>query len=163
MASFVAEHKGRFYTVLIDASDWASWASAHEWTLSSKGYVVSKDRPQITLHRRVLGVTSRKILVDHKNHNKLDNQKSNLRRATPTQNAENNSAKSQYAGRERPSQYKGVSLRRGRWRMNIKLPDGTRIDRLFPSEEEAARAYDELARKYQKEFATLNFPDEAPS
>jgi hypothetical protein len=145
--------------VLVDDGDW-QWFSSWTWHVSYHNYVyrIDPDRGFVRLHREVLGVRDKRVYVDHIDGNRLDNRRANLRQATPTQNAVNNGPKSCYAGKLRPSPHKGVSYRRGRWRMNILLPDGRRIDRVFLTDEAAARAYDELAFKHYGEWARLNFP-----
>src|SRR5262245_41693618 len=107
MASFtiVQDIKGqrRTFTVLVNDKDWADWVSLYAWILSTSDYVVSQSRPQISLHRRIAGVTDRRVYVDHEDGNKMNNRSGNLRPATPQQNAQNNAPKSQYAGKPRPS------------------------------------------------------------
>ncbi len=100
------------------------------------------------------------VFVDHRNHNTLDNQKSNLRLSNKSLNAMNSKPKSCYAGKARPSKFKGVSQKQIRgvlkWRMVIKC-DGKTIDKIFESEILAAQAYDEYAKQYFGEYAYLNF------
>lgn len=105
-----------------------------------------------TMHRMILGVKDTSVLVDHRDHNGLNNQRSNIRLCTPTQNQYNRTATGY-------SKYLGVSYEkiRKKWRACIVDDKGrrTKIAR-FNTEIEAAKAYNELALKYRGEFANLN-------
>ena len=108
----------------------------------------------VSMHRMILDPPPH-LLVDHKNNNTLDNRRSNLRLATHAENACNRpKIKSKTS-----SQYIGVYLekRTGRYTSKIRI-DGIRLWLgRFNSELEAAKAYDEAARRYHGEFARLNF------
>jgi len=94
------------------------------------------------------------FLVDHINHDGLDNQKHNLRIVTPSQNQMNRRIHS-----NNKSGYKGIYQNKNthKWSAEIQV-DGKRISKYgFIYPEDAARAYDELAREYHGEFAVLNF------
>jgi hypothetical protein len=62
--------------------------------------------------------------------------------------------------RETTSKYIGVSFDKDckRWRAAIRVRYKQRWLGSFKNEIDAARAYDEAARKYHKDFARLNFP-----
>lgn len=64
------------------------------WYIDSNGYVMAHDITNnnkiIRMHRLIMNVTKRDILVDHIYHNKTDNRKSQLRLVTFQQNAANN-------------------------------------------------------------------------
>jgi len=95
-------------------------------------------------------------MVDHIDHDGLNNQRSNLRRATRSQN--NHNQRPRYGG---TSQYKGVSLykQRGKWFALLRIDGRLIYLGLFDDEVEAALAYDRHARIEFGEFAYLNFPD----
>jgi hypothetical protein len=60
--------------------------SQYNWSLSSRGYLIntSKDK-MISIHRLIMNAPS-DLMVDHINHNKLDNRKENLRLCNASQN-----------------------------------------------------------------------------
>src|SRR6266566_1493572 len=81
-------------SALVDDKDYA-WLSKWKWHCTEHGYARRCGYPEkspISMHREILGLQKgdRKI-VDHKNGNKLDNRRSNLRLCTFAQNIRNSS------------------------------------------------------------------------
>jgi hypothetical protein len=113
-----------------------------------------------SMHREIMG-SPKGMLVDHRNRDTFDNRRANLRLATHSQNSCNSNINK--AGRS--SQYRGVSFDRKRkyWNVQVVLEGKYVFFGRYKSEIEAAKAYDEAARKYHGEFARLNFPKTADS
>lgn len=126
------------------------------WNINNRGYVhakIVKDRKEcwISMHRFLANATEGQ-LVDHRNGNKLDNRLCNLRLCTFAQNSYNKSISSKNI-----TGYKGVILRYGKYKAQIKV-DGKHIQLgSFDDITQAAYAYDDAARKYFGEFANTNF------
>jgi hypothetical protein len=95
------------------------------------------------------------VQVDHKNRNKLDCQRQNMRVAVGGQNQANRDS---YSGH-----FKGVSKDGGSYRATIGFENKMIHIGSFPTPEDAAMAYDRAALHYFKEFACLNFPDRQAS
>ena len=111
--------------------------------------------------REVISIP-RHLDVDHRNGNKLDFQKLNLRSCTKSQNQHN---RRKTKGKT-SSRYKGVCFNKvkRKWQASIGLTDifGRRASRTlgyFKVGEDAAKAYDTAARYYFREFACLNFAE----
>jgi hypothetical protein len=96
--------------------------------------------------------------VDHINHDKSDSRTKNLRIATISQNGGN-----RLKQRGASSKYKGVSWHKlnSKWQCAIMVHKKAKHLGYFNSEIEAAKAYDEAALKYFKDYAYLNFPTES--
>lgn len=130
------------------------------WARDLKGYVY-RNLPRSGgkaikqfLHQYLLGVRSG-FEVDHKDLDKKNNQRENLRQATRSQNCAN--------GRKRPgtsSRFKGVCWHkaRGKWIADIRIKGQHIHLGLFLIEEDAGLAYDVAASEHFGEFARLNFP-----
>lgn len=105
------------------------------------------------LSRFILDVRDPNIQVDHKNNDRLDNTRENLRLCTPQENCRN---RPKYRGTS--SKYKGVYRRAANGKYCAQISDGKRRINLgdFASEVEAARAYDAAAIRLHGEFARCN-------
>lgn len=92
---------------------------------------------------------------DHKNHDTLDNRRSNLRPCTHSQSGANRRKM-----KNNTSGYKGVHWNTGhkKWVARIEFKGGKICLGDYSSKIEAAKAYDEAAIRYFGEFANLNFP-----
>ena len=134
----------------------------NEWSFSAYGYAVGwvPERKMVAgMHRVILGFPNNEI--DHINHDKLDNQRHNLRVVSHAANLCNQSKQRSHAGHPTHSQYKGVSwnARKQRWAAYI-VPGGRQIHLgYFTRECDAAAAYDTAARHHFGEFASTNFGD----
>jgi hypothetical protein len=102
-------------------------------------------------HRIILNAPP-ELLVDHINHDTLDNRRANLRLCTRSQNMWNRKR------RTGTSKYKGVYWRpdRQKWRTQIYLNNIRVASAHFACEDDAARFYNEKALELFGEFAYLN-------
>ncbi|MCG7852853.1 MAG: HNH endonuclease, partial [Methanosarcinaceae archaeon] len=116
----------------------------------------SGKRGIVYMHREVIEV-GKGMVADHVNHDGADNRKANLRAATRGENGCNKRMR-RVAG---TSKYKGVMFKKSRGKWVARIGVGGRQIHLgyFEDEIDAAKAYDNAARKYHGEFAALNFPD----
>ena len=103
------------------------------------------------LHREILPPPPG-LLVDHINGDRLDNRRSNLRTATPSQNNANS------RDRPRKSGFRGVYPHRptGRWIAQVSVAGRPQHLGIFDDPRDAARAYDLAAREQWGPFARTN-------
>lgn len=91
--------------------------------------------------------------VDHIDGNSLNNQKHNLRICSLKENRRNRSKNLNSKNR-----YKGAYFMNGKWISKIRVDDKMLCMGPYLNEEDAAKSYDDAAKKYYGEFAKLNFP-----
>lgn len=146
-------NRGRF--AMVDAEDYDRLAKYRWYCIGSQGYLYairSEANRMIKMHRDIVQPPTG-LYVDHKNHNTLDNRKSNLRVCTPAQNCFN-----RIPSQKGTSRYKGVywSSDKKRWAAIIGF-EGKHIHiGHFDYELDAAIAYDDRAAELFGEFAALN-------
>lgn len=63
--------------------------SRHRWFLRNTYAVAVVDNRTVRMHRMVMHEDDSRVVIDHINRDRLDNRASNLRRMTPTENANN--------------------------------------------------------------------------
>lgn len=117
---------------------------------SGKG--CGKNGLKILMHRLIMGANNGQF-IDHIDGNGLNNQKSNLRFCTHTENMRNSKKRNSI------SEYKGVSWFKHarRWRARITVNKKGITIGYFKDKTHAARAYDQAAIKHYGKFARLNF------
>lgn len=113
-------------------------------------YCLSNDSEWKRIHRLIMGVTDKNIIVDHINHNGLDNRKSNLRVCTSGQNTCNC-----LTSKNNKSGHKGVywSKERKKWCAQISINNKTKGLGRYDTIEEAIEAREKAAKEYYGEFA----------
>src|SRR5688572_23130671 len=107
-------------TALVDAEDYGRVAR-HSWHNNGKGYAITtlyNPKRTVSLHRFLMGAQAGEE-VDHRDGNKLDCRKANLRKSTRGQNNRNVSKRSDATS----SEYKGVRKHPDcdRWEANIRF------------------------------------------
>lgn len=130
---------------------WFSYRIQSEYFYAGRKNIGNSSRT-IAMHRIIMNAP-KGMDVDHINHDTLDNRKCNLRVCTHAQNLANSRiAKNNKSG------YKGVSFnaKELRWRANIRVNNKPMLLGVFKSKLEAARVYNEAAKKYFGKFAVLN-------
>ena len=121
------------------------WLSQIKWSLGRSGYA---QYGSIFAHR-LIAKTPAGLHTDHINQNKLDNRKENLRIATHSQNAANNSF-----SKRNTSGFKGVSKAGKRWRATITVNNKFHYIGVFDTPEEANLAYQQKAQEHFGEFSS---------
>jgi hypothetical protein len=148
---------------LVDDEDY-EYLNQWKWSLSGppnslyaiRAYGPRRKREYIQMHRVIMN-TPKHLVVDHIDHNGLNNQKSNLRNCTRQQNQMNMKVI------KASSKYRGVYLAPHQSKTSIYA--GIRVNGRhkhlgsFKTEVEAAMEYDKVAKQFRGEFAILNFPN----
>jgi hypothetical protein len=147
---------------IVDNEDYEK-VSTHNWCLNNYGYVWRKrkdseqdDWPSshILLHRWILGIKDKCVLVDHRDRNPLKNIKENLRIANKSYNSMNSKPNRENS----TTGYKGVSFRKDRGKYQSYIhKNGKKINLgTFSEPEKAALAYNQAAVELFGEYACLN-------
>ncbi len=142
---------------LVDDEDYVE-LSKHKWCCGGRGYA-TRSRPRhdgigvLYMHRVILK-TPDGMDSDHKNGDRLDNRRFNLRICTRTQNQQNRGKH-----KTKASEFKGVDWQKHikKWRARIRIDGKLTYLGLFIRPVVAAKAYDEAAKKHFGEFALTNF------
>jgi hypothetical protein len=135
---------------LVDSVDYER-VSQYQWWITKEGAAytrISLDgiTKNVYMHRFITNAP-KDMVVDHKDHNRLNNQRNNIRVCTQADNCKN------MPKRSLTRLYKGVELVRGKyWQTRI---SGKYIG-AFKTAIEAARAYNKAALELHGEFAYLN-------
>jgi len=145
---------------LVDNEDYINLKD-YKWRIAGNGYAATfkwipekKNVRAFYMHRLVMN-TPKGQQTDHINHNKLDNQKHNLRICSSHQNKGNLTISV-----KNKSGFKGVSWDKTneKWYSTIFYFDKQINLGRYTIKEEAAKAYDLKAKELFGEFAHLNFP-----
>lgn len=155
---------GKF--VLLSDQDY-KWINQWTWHVDWRGYAIRnvwiiengmKKCITIQMHA-LINQTPKGFDTDHKNRNRLDNQRHNLRTATEVDNARNQGKKS------KKNRYKGVYTQAlsGRFIVMCSIHKRNECWGTYDTEDFAAHVHDYVANKYHGDYAYLNFPNEIPS
>lgn len=136
--------------VLVDDEDF-EMLSQYKWHLHSTGYA-RKSSPKMYMHRLIMN-PDKKLQVDHKNHNRLDNRRQNLRVCTEEQNKFNMSDR-----KDNTSGFRGVTWNKEKhkWTAQIGFKGTTKNLGHHLDKIEAAKAYNTVAQQLFGDFARLN-------
>ena len=139
---------------LISKYTWSASKDCNTWyAVSNTPKGETGKRGHISMHRLIMGFPN--VKVDHWDGDGLNNKRGNLRKASDLENAWNRRARRI----EKSSRFKGVKLdtQKKRWACKICVDGKTYAVQPFDIEQEAAMAYDSMARYYFGEFAKTNF------
>lgn len=143
------------YEATVDADDY-EWLNQWSWHYTqgyaSRNIYIDGKRRLLRMHR-LINDTPEELLTDHINRDKLDNRRENLRAATKSQNQINS-----FREGDNKSDYNGVCWNKSnkKWVSQISVDNKKKFLGYFDNKEEAARAYNEEAKKLHGEFAVLN-------
>ncbi len=151
--------QGKAAVVDVEDYEWLAQWKWYAWEQGNTFYAVRnsslKDgkRKMLFMHREILGLKAGDIWVDHCDGNGLNNMRSNLRKATRSQNSMN---QKKTRGRSR---FKGVVWRADiqKWQSQIRINGKHKYIGFFENEIDAAYAYDNKAINLFGEFARPNF------
>lgn len=144
------KHFNKF--IIVSDEDY-KWTCKEKWFVNSSGYATNGS---LYLHQVIMPKVRGKE-TEHKDGDKLNNQRSNLRYATRSQNHANRRKVDRNIG----SRFKGVRFKKDTFRnkpWTAMVGKDHKVYRLghFKTEEEAALAYNKKALELYGEFAKLN-------
>lgn len=144
---------------LVDDCD-HKWLTQWKWFCSYYGYAVRScyengKRSTVYMHREIIervgpGYSDE---TDHRNRDKFDNRRDNLRPATYHQNKCNQGRR-----RNNSSGYIGVSWfrLRNKWRATVYVDGRQKHLGYYDDPRKAAKAYNKAVKKHRGDFAVLN-------
>lgn len=148
--------QGKFAIVDDENYDWLSrykWHAVKNYNNCYAARKIYKDGKWITIsmHREILNPPA-DMETDHVGHDGLNNRISNLRIATRAENQHNRRSQGH------SSKFKGITWLKNnkKWVSRISFNCGNIYLGCFNSETDAAKAYNEMAKKLFGEYACLN-------
>lgn len=145
---------------IVDDEDY-EWLNQWKWYAEKRPYKTyyvvrgvwnkkTKKSGLIKMHR-LITKPKKNLVVDHINHDGLNNCKNNLRVCSASRNCQNANKKHNFRGTS-------LDKKTNMWVSQIDVNTKRFFLGRFKSRMEAAKAYDKAAKKYHGEFACLNFP-----
>lgn len=146
---------------LVDNDDY-EYLSQWKWRYHNLGYAVrtmhvayingKAIKKEIMMHRLIMN-PEKGMVIDHKNRNKLDNRRANLRVCTQAKNRLNSIKKS-----NNTSGYIGVcwDKTKNKWLASIHLHGKQKYLGRYDTAQEASKVRDEAAKQYYGEYGMLN-------
>lgn len=121
------------------------------WFLSTNGYAQRPSkRSNVFLHREILKCPP-SLEVDHKNREKLDNRRRNLRIVTRKMNMLNRGLQ-----KNNSSGFKGVTFQQGSWKAQLGVNGKHICLGCYKSKQQAAKAYNRAVLKRYGRIAWIN-------
>ncbi len=143
---------------IVDAADY-EWLSKYKWYARRCGghtyAFCHTGRKQIFMHRMIMRPRKGRM-VDHIDHNGLNNRRCNLRFCTAEQNAANARSHGGLSG------FVGLRCRGGKYQAGITYKGKYYCLGTFTDPVEAAKARDRKAYEFWGAYAYLNFPEDFP-
>lgn len=167
MARFSSISLTKGQTTIVDEGDYDAIVAIGRWCYSNSGYGVHYyadeygQRKTLYLHRFVVQRMLREgippdMQVDHKNQNRIDNRRFNLRLATRSQNQANKGVPV-----NNTSKYKGVTFNTGRWEARIRYQGKRLYLGRFTNPLDAAMMYDAASRLLYQDFSGCNLQEKS--
>lgn len=150
---------GQGKVCLVDAADYEV-LKRYNWCYTNAGAMARIKVKQWLMHRYIMQPPEG-FVVDHINHNHIDNRSSNLRITTSQQNSQNsrkNKHKSFFKGVYYSPSTAKLYKHKIKPKIFFTIFNSQRIGR-FDTAVAAAIAYDKEAKTHYGEYACLNFPD----
>jgi len=122
----------------------------YKWRIDNNGYALGKTDKLIRMHRYLLQPKADEI-IDHINHNRLDNRISNLRICNSQINNHNKKKRNNLT-----SKYIGVHKRQDKYIARINKDGKQTYIGIYASELDAVKAYNKIAFEIYGEYANLN-------
>jgi hypothetical protein len=137
----------------ISKHKWYAYEGQNGVCYARRSFVVDGIQHQEGMHRFLMGFKKGDPIVDHKDHDGLNNTRENMRAATRSQNGAN-----RRSHKKSSSKYLGVFLSKKRNRFKAEIKKGVKTYFLgwFKDEKEAATAYNTKSKEIFGEFANLN-------
>lgn len=143
--------KGIEYVCHYDDEDHAM-ISKYKWRVPPGGYAQAHIEGKTINMHKFLTNTDASQIIDHIDNNRLNNQRSNLRIADRSINAQNSLRRKR---ENSSSQYIGVMFHKGKYCVNI-MKQGVKFQEYYKEELHAAYAYDLKARELFGQHAMVN-------
>lgn len=145
-AIYMPANNGKHF--IIDKEDF-DLVHSYNWNIRKDGYVYNT---KVGYLHRLLMNTPKGYMTDHIDHNRLNNRKSNLRICLNSNNLMNMISKTG------SSKFKGVCWHKKakKWVSSIRVNNKHMHLGCFDNEVDAAKAYNEAANKYFKQYAKIN-------
>ena len=139
---------GKYHSARVDDDNFDS-INQYVWSYSN-GYAFMTNRygDRISMHRLVLSLPKHE--VDHINHNRLDNRRSNLRLCDHQQNMMNKKIPV-----NNTTGYKGVYKRKSSYYSRIMIKGRRIYLGTWKTSQEAFMAYCQASKLYHKEFGSI--------